>query len=159
MTVTASFVTFAESNAKALSTSVPSIKSCCCALREFPRHLRTEVSRLRRSSAVPTSCKSRHSPIQIFSLSATTGACHAPVLYLQEEITIESSAKFPLYPDILVWLFPVLLRCLLSCIGYRFAFLPLRPAYPSILFLFFLFRPLFQANDILQVLVHYKINN
>ena len=35
MPVTASFVTFVESNAKALSTAVPSIKRCCCALRGF----------------------------------------------------------------------------------------------------------------------------
>ena len=32
---TASFVTFVKSNAKALSTAVPSIKRCCCALRGF----------------------------------------------------------------------------------------------------------------------------
>ena len=30
-----SFVTFVKSNVKALSTAVPSIKRCCCALRGF----------------------------------------------------------------------------------------------------------------------------
>ena len=42
--ISAGFVTFAESNAKALLTAVPSIKSCLCALpRAFPSYGRAAV--------------------------------------------------------------------------------------------------------------------
>ena len=52
-TIVPSFVTFAESNAKALLTAVPSIKSCLCALPgAFLSYGRSDCSRRFSSAAV-----------------------------------------------------------------------------------------------------------
>ena len=59
---TASFVTFVKSNAKALSTAVPSIKSCCCALRgNLPAYMPARTAKSCPFSFLHEFCKYQNS--------------------------------------------------------------------------------------------------